>query len=111
MKISRNFIFYTICALIFSTKFVYGIDDDDDDDNEIASAIVDLMIGVGLALCQESAACSGIMTIISIMILTIGLLVWICEGCKCDFEKPSSRDIKRGLRIGGAYGATRWIRS
>jgi len=106
MKISRNFLFYTLCALLFATKFAYGLDDDDDDD-----VIVDIMIGVGLALCQESAACSGIMTIISIIILTTGLIVWICEGCKCDCEKPSGRDIKRGLRIGGAYGATRWLRS
>ena len=107
MKISRNFLFYALCALLFATKFAYGIDNDEDDD----TVIVDIMIGVGLALCQESVACSGIMTIISIIILTTGLIVWICEGCKCDCESPSDRDIKRGLRIGGAYGATRWLRS
>ena len=106
MNISRNFIIYAIFTLLFATKFAYGNDDEDDDD-----IIVDIMIGVGLALCQESAACSGIMTIISIIILTTGLIVWICEGCKCDCEKPSGRDIKRGLRISGAYGATRWLRS
>ena len=106
MKISRNFLFYALCALLFATKFAYGLDDDDDDD-----VIIDIMIGVGLALCQESAACSGIMTIISIIILTTGLIVWICEGCKCDCEKPSCRDIKRGLRIGGAYGAASWRRA
>ena len=109
MKISRNFLFYALCALLFATKFAYGWDDDDDD--EIADAIVDLMIGVGLALCQESAACSGIMTIISFIILIIAIIGCICNGCECDFEKPSRRDIKRGLRIGGAFGATRWLRS
>ena len=79
MKISRNFLFYALCALLFATKFANGFDDDDDDD-----VIIDIMIGVGLALCQESAACSGIMTIISIIILTTGLIVWSCERCKCD---------------------------
>lgn len=106
MKISRNFIIYAIFTLLFATKFAYGIDDEDDDD-----IIVDIMIGVGLALCQESAACSGIMTIISIIVLTIGLIVWICEGCKCDCERPSNKQIRSGFRIGGAYGATRWLRS
>ena len=106
MKISRNFIIYALCALLFATKFAYGIDDEDDDD-----IIVDIMIGVGLALCQESAACSGIMTIISIIILTTGLIVWICEGCKCDCERPSNKQIRSGFRVGGAYGTTRWLRS
>jgi hypothetical protein len=109
MKISRNFIFYIVCALLFATKFAYGIDDEDDD--EIADAIVDLMVGVGLALCQGNATCSGIMSIISIIILTIGLVVWIWEGCKCNCERPSNKQIRSGFRIGGAYGVTRWLRS
>ena len=50
MKNSRNFLFYALCALLFATKFAYGIDNDEDDD----TVIVDIMIG--LALCQESAA-------------------------------------------------------
>ena len=107
MKHNRNFLFYALCVILFATKFAYGWDDDDDD--EFTEILGDIIIGVGLALCQESSTCSGIMSIITLLIIVIGLIGWLCSGCEC--ENPSNKQIRRGFRIGGAYGATRLWRN
>ena len=107
MKINRNFLFYALCALLFATKIAYGWDDDEDD--EFAEILGDIIIGAAIALCQESAACSGIMTIITLLFIIIGTIGWLCSGCEC--ERPSNKQIRRGIRIGGAYGATRLWRN
>lgn len=104
MKINKNFLFYALCALLFATKIVYGREDDDEDD-EMAEILGDIIIGVAVAMCQESVTCGAILHVITLLFIIIGLIGWLCDGCQC--ERPSDKQIRRGLRIGGSYGATR----
>ena len=110
MKINKNFLFYALCALLFATKIAYGWDDDDEDD-EFAEILGDIIIGVAIAVCQESAACSAFLNIITLLFIIGGLIGWLCSGCECNCERPSNKQIRRGIRIGGAYGATRLWRN
>ena len=110
MKINRNFVIYALCALLFATKFAYGWDDDDEDD-EFAEILGDIIIGAAIAVCQESVACSAFLNIMTTLFIIIGLIGWLCSGCDCNCDRLSDRQIRRGLRIGGAYGATRLWRN
>lgn len=107
MKINRNFLFYALCALLYATKFAYGWEDDEEDD-EMAEILGDIIIGVAVAMCQESVTCGAVLHVITLLFIIIGLIGWLCDGCQC--ERPSDKQISRGLRIGGAYGATRMWR-
>ena len=106
MKINRNFLFYALCALLYATKFAHGWEDDEDD--EMAEILGDIIIGVAVAMCQESVTCGAILHVITLLFIIIGLIGWLCDGCRC--ERPSNKQIRRGLRVGGAYGATRMWR-
>ena len=107
MKINKNFLFYVLCALLYVTKFAYGREDDEEDD-ELAEILGDIIIGVAVAMCQESVTCGAILHVITLLFIIIGLIGWLCDGCRC--ERPSDKQIRRGLRIGGSYGATRMWR-
>ena len=107
MKVNKNFLFYALCVLLFATKFAYGWEDDDEDD-EFAEILGDIIIGIGVAMCEESATCAAILHVFTLLFIIIGLIGWLCSGCQC--ERPSNKQIRRGFRIGGAYGATRMWR-
>ena len=107
MKINRNFLFYALCALLFATKIAYGWEDDDTDD-ELAEILGDIISGVAVAMCQENATCGAILHRITLLFIIIRLIGWLCNGCQC--ERPSNKQIRRGLRTGAAYGATRMWR-
>ena len=69
----------------------------------------DLMIGVAIGICQESAVCFVFMYVISVLFIIVE--TWLCGGCGDKFERPSKKQITRGLRIGAAYGATKALRN
>ena len=69
------------------------------------------LIGAAIAVCQESAACSAFLNIITLLFIIIGIIGWLCSGCECNCERPSNKQIRRGFRMGGAYGATRLWRN
>ena len=110
MKFNKTILLYTLCTLIFAIKFAYASNDDDDDDGFV-DILGDLMIGVAIAICQESAVCFAFMHVISVLFIIVGFITWSCGGCGDKFEWPSKKQITRGLRIGGAYGATKVLRN
>ena len=85
---------------------------EDDDDNALGELAADLMIGVGIAICETSATCSMFMTIISMFVFIMMLCTCLCGS---DHDRrglwdsmPSSR---RVVGTGaGYYAARRYLR-
>lgn len=86
-------------------KFVRA--DDDDDDNIVGEIIVDLFVGIALAACETSAACSSFMTIISLIFLFIGIITWCASGADCRDCSPSRKSFRRAGTTGIGYAAGR----
>jgi len=108
MKNFRNFIPYLL--IIFSIfTMAHG---EDDDDNALGELAADLMIGVGIAICETSAACSMFMTIIG----TMAFLMILCT-CLCGSDRDRRElwyNMPSGRRVAGTgagyYAARRYLR-
>lgn len=108
MKNLRNFIPYLL--IIFSLfTMVHG---EDDDDNALGELAADLMIGVGIAICETSAACSMFMTIITMTVFFMMLCTCLCGS---DRDRRDLWDcMPSGRRVAGTgagyYAARRYLR-
>ena len=92
--------------LLFTMKFVTATDDDDDIAGEIAT---DLIIGVGMAICEEFVACKLFM-IIAGLASAIMILIGLCSGeIRCE-DICNRRTARRSFTSGVGYGATRSFR-
>jgi len=87
-------------------KFVSANDDDDDTGGEI---FVDLMIGVGMAICEEFVACKLFMILAGLACALI-MLIGLCLGeISCE-DICNRRNARRSFTSGVGYGVTRSIR-
>ena len=85
---------------------------EDDDDNALGELAADLMIGVGIAICETSAACSMFMTIISTFVFIMMLCTCLCGS---DHDRRGLWDsMPSGRRVvgtgAGYYAARRYLR-
>ena len=102
-------IFFSL-TIILTILLKFAKADDDDDDDIIGEIMIDLFIGVALAVCETSATCSSFMTIVTIAMILFTLLGCCISGCKCDDEyRPSGKTFRRigtgvvGYNIGRAF--------
>jgi len=100
--ISKILFVFTIMLLIFP-KFIRAEDADDDQSGDLA---VDLMIGVGVAICETSATCSLFMSFIAIIAL-ITIIFALCAGAIEPSDLCNKRQARRGLTAGIGYGLAR----
>ena len=93
--------------LLFTMKFVIATDDDDDD---IAGEIVtDLIIGAGVAICEEFVVCKLVMIIMG-FVCAIMVLIGLCSGeIRCE-DICNRRTARRSFTSGVGYGVTRSFR-
>ena len=104
--LAKIFFLLTIFLTILP-KFVKA---DDDDDDIIGEIMIDLFIGVALAVCETSATCSSFMTIVTIAMILFTLLGCCISGCKCDDEyRPSGKTYRRIGTGAIGYGIGRSI--
>ena len=105
MKTIRQFIPYLIFCF---TLFAMVRADDDEDSSILGELVVDLMFGVGMAICETSIMCSGIMTFIGVIVLLMMLCTCLCgsDSDRSDLwsSMPSGRRI---AGTGAGYYATR----
>ena len=103
----RRLLFIALIFIAYKTIRVAAWDDDDEDDI-IGEIIVDMIVGAGMAVCEQYATCRLMMTII-----TLASLVFVCVGMCVGFIDKSDvcnkRTVRRGLTTGGGYYAARGI--
>lgn len=96
-----------ILFLITTFHTVRG--NDDDDDNIIGEIVIDLMVGVGMSICEQYATCQAFMTIIAIM-----SLVFLCFACLAGEltagDICNTRNGRRAATVGVGYGMARRYR-
>ena len=97
--ITQIFFIFTIFIAIFP-KFIRA---EDDIDGEI---IIDLMVGVGMAICETSEACSSFVSIVVIITL-ICLPFCLCAGVIEPGDICNKTQGRRGLTTGIGYGVAR----
>jgi hypothetical protein len=87
-------------------KFVTATDDDDDIAGEI---VTDLIIGVGMAICEEFVMCKLFMIIMG-FVCAIMVLIGLCSGeISCE-DICNRRTARRSFTSGVGYGVTRSFR-
>jgi hypothetical protein len=92
--------------LLFTMKFVIATDDDDNIAGEI---VTDLIIGVGMAICEEFVMCKLFMIIMG-FVCTIMVLIGLCSGeISCE-DICNRRTARRSFTSGVGYGVTRSFR-
>lgn len=82
---------------------------DDDDDNVVGEIVIDLMVGVGMSICEQYATCQAFMTIIAII-----SLVFMCFACLAGEltagDICNTRNGRRAATVGVGYGVARRYR-
>lgn len=107
MKINKTTLLKILFLSLFVFKLAYGYSDEDDEDDILGEILVDMMVGVAIAVCETSVACTQIMHIIGTIVILITLISWICNGCRC--ETPTKRDVRRGATIVSSRYAAKWL--
>jgi len=93
-------------VLLIAMKFVAAEEKAAEKDDRV---ITDLMIGVGIAICEEFVMCKLFMMIMGFVCALI-VLVGLCSGT-IGFEDICNRKTTRsGVTSGVGYGVTRYIR-
>lgn len=103
--ITKIFFIFTIFIAIFP-KFIRAEDDDDDIVGEI---IMDLAVGVMIAMCETSVTCSSFMNIV-IIIALISLPFCLCAGVIEPGDICNKKHARRGLTTGVGYSVARSFR-
>jgi len=85
-------------------KFVAA--DDDDDAVEI---VVDIMIGFGMAICEEFVACKLFM-IIAGLTGVLMMIIGLCSGEMSCEDICNRRTVRRSFTTGVGYGVARTFR-
>jgi len=91
--------------LLFATKCIAATDDDDTGGEIVA----DLMIGVGMAICEEFVMCKLFMMMMC-FVCVIMVLIGLCSGeISCE-DICNRRNARRSFTSGVGYGVTRSLR-
>ena len=98
---------WVFTLLLFATKCVAATNDDDD--NIVGEIVTDLIIGVGMAICEEFVMCKLFMIIMG-FICAIMVLIGLCSGeISCE-DICNRRTARRSFTSGVGYGVTRSFR-
>ncbi len=108
-SITKSRFYYLLLMLILFTKFTQttSFDSDnvaeDDVDDEI---IVDLIVGVGMAICESFVLCRLMMLVVGVVSFII-ILIGLCSGeIGCE-EICNRRNARRGFATSLGYGIGR----
>ena len=80
-----------------------------DDDNIAAEIAADLMIGVGIAICEEFVICKSFMLMITFIFVII-LLIGLCAGEITCSDLCNGRNARRGITATAGYRLVRVYR-
>ena len=98
---------------LFGIKFARAAEDDSDSDSEniLGEIIFDLIMGVGIGVCQENPTCNAWLMVITFIAAIITFIIWCTAGCNPDSCSCGRKDVRRGLTIyGGTSIGRNWAR-
>lgn len=102
---TTNKIFLILGLIMILTKNVRA---DDDDDDILAEIMIDLMIGVGMSICEQYATCQAIMTVvimITLVLACIGCIISTLTGHTPSSDWTNKKTTRRFLTTGVGYSA------
>jgi predicted membrane protein len=96
----RKILSFIVLAMVFMIPVMA----EDDDDDIVTEIIIDLAVGIFIAVCETSATCTYFMYIVSIFVLFI-LLISCCINGSCNSidECCTVRSTRRGLTNYAGY--------
>jgi hypothetical protein len=106
---SKKSIVSSLFMVLFLGFFITNTVAKDDDDNIAAEIAADLLIGVGIAICEEFVICKSFMLMITFIFVII-LLIGLCAGEITCADLCNGRNARRGLTAGTGYGLARSYR-
>ena len=109
MRSWQNMALTVIFLIIMFSMFTAARADSDDDDDILGEIVIDIMTGIFLEMCSESATCSSLL-MISMMALLLTVVILSCITGECLFKLPTSRDVRRGATVYAGMRTTRWFR-
>jgi len=95
--------------LITCSMLTLKVAADDDEDDTVGEIATDLLIGVGIAICEEFAMCQLFMFVAGVIGLII-CLIGLCSGEVTFADICNSQNSRRGLTTGVGYGLVRSFR-
>lgn len=105
---SKKSIVSSLFMVLFLGFFVFKVAAEDDDD-AAGEIVADLLIGAGIAVCEEFVMCKFFMLLI-VGICLIMVLIGLCSGEITCADICNIRNARRGLTTGAGYGFVRSFR-
>ena len=105
---SKKSIVSSLFMVLFLGFFVFKVAAEDDDD-AAGEIVADLLIGAGIAVCEEFVICKSIILVAGF----IGFIVFIIGVCVGDVNCSdicNGRNARRGFTVGAGYGVGRAFR-
>lgn len=106
---SKKSIVSSLFMVFFLGFFITKTVAKDDDDNIAAEIAADLMIGVGIAICEEFVICKSFMLMITFIFVII-LLIGLCAGEITCTDLCNGRNARRGITATAGYRLVRVYR-
>ena len=105
----QKMIMFLIGMFAFASLITAVKAESDDDDDIVGEILIDLLTGAVLEMCTESVKCSQFLTIFTVATIIFGIVMTCITG-ECFFERPTTRNIRRGATVYGGMRALRWFR-
>ena len=109
MRSWQNMALTVIFLIIMFSMFTAARADSDDDDDILGEIVIDIMTGIFLEMCSESATCSSLL-MITMMALLLIIVILSCITGECLCELPTSRQVRRGATVYAGMRTRRWFR-
>ena len=106
---SKKSIVSSFFLVLFLGFFVTKAVAEEDDDDILGEIVTDLLIGVGIAICEEFVICKFFMVLIGCIAFMM-LLIGLCSGEITCADICNGRNARRGLTTGAGYGFVRSFR-
>ena len=109
MRSWQNMALTVIFLIIMFSMFTVAKAESDDDDDILGEIVIDIMTGIFLEMCSESATCSSLL-MITMMALLLTIVILSCITGECLFKLPTSRDVRRGATVYAGMRTRQWFR-
>tara|TARA_X000000368_G_scaffold408728_1_gene389739 strand:- start:399 stop:731 length:333 start_codon:yes stop_codon:yes gene_type:complete len=106
---SKKSIVSSFFIVLFLGFFVTKAVAEEDDDDILGEIVTDLLIGVGIAICEEFVICKFFMIMVTFICIII-LIISLCSGEITCGDICNGRNARRGLTAGAGYSLARSFR-
>ena len=91
-----------VLPMLLFALLIYNVQGEDEDDYVMDDILTDLVIGFGMAVCDEYDACRSFMIILGVVSMII-VSTGLCFGTILCGDVFNKRNIRRGITVGSGY--------